>query len=61
MRDLQKHLEKLRDDSAECAIVAAEATETAKRELFIRLSKHLAVLADEVEKAINAAVQTSRE
>jgi hypothetical protein len=48
---------KLRDDAAECATVAVEATNRAKRELFLRLSQHLMSLAEEVEKAINSSIQ----
>jgi hypothetical protein len=59
MKDMEKHLAKLRDDSAECAIVACEATDAAKRELFFRLSRHLATLADEVEKALQSISQAS--
>jgi hypothetical protein len=52
MKDVQRHLEKLRHDAAACAVIASEATKRAKNELFLRLSQHLSILADEVEKAM---------
>lgn len=57
MKDMQRHLDKLRDDAAECAVIAGEATERAKNELFLRLSQHLSTLADEVEKVLRSTVQ----
>ena len=55
MKDMQVQLEKLRTDAVECALIRDLATEPKKRELFTRLAAHLAVLADEVERAIAAA------
>ena len=54
MKDYQAHLEKLRQDAAECALVRDFATDKAKREMFDRLARHLDQLADEVERAMNA-------
>ena len=54
MKDYQTHLEKLRKDAAECALVRDLATDKAKREMFDRLARHLNELADDVERAINA-------
>jgi len=54
MKDYQSHLEKLRRDAAECALVRDLATETAKREMFDRLARHLEQLADEVERVMNS-------
>jgi hypothetical protein len=54
MRDMRKHLEKLRADAAECALIRDLATDPAKRELFTRLAEHLSTLAREVEAAIAA-------
>jgi hypothetical protein len=54
MKDYQAHLEKLRKDAAECALIRDLATDHAKREMFDRLSRHLDQLADEVERAVNA-------
>jgi hypothetical protein len=59
MKDYQAHLEKLRKDAAECALVRDLATESAKRDMFDRLSRHLDELADEVERATNASAQTN--
>jgi hypothetical protein len=52
MKDYQAHLERLRRDAAECAIIRDLATDKAKREMFDRLAQHLTTLADEVEMAI---------
>ncbi|MEH2587933.1 hypothetical protein [Bradyrhizobium sp. AZCC 1721] len=54
MKDYQTHLEKLRKDTAECALVRDLAIDKAKREMFDRLARHLDQLADEVERAMNA-------
>ena len=53
MKDYQAHLEKLRKDAAECALVRDLATDKAKREMFDRLARHLDQLADEVERPMN--------
>jgi hypothetical protein len=52
MQDMKAHLEKLRTDAAECALIRDLATDPQKRELFTRLAEHLAALAREVEAAI---------
>jgi hypothetical protein len=54
MKDMQKRLETLRDEAAECAVIAGLSETKEKRELFARLSEHLTALADQVEKAISA-------
>ena len=54
MKDYLAHLEKLRKDAAECALVRDLATDKAKREMFDRLAQHLNQLADEIERAMNA-------
>ena len=54
MRDMKTHLEKLRTDAAECALIRDLATDPVKRELFARLADHLGTLATEVEAAIAA-------
>ncbi len=56
MQDMKTHLEKLRADAAECALIRDLATDPAKRELFTRLAEHLAILAGEVEAAMAASV-----
>ena len=53
MKDYQTHLEKLRKDAAECALVRDLATDKAKQEMFDRLAQHLSELADEVERVMN--------
>ncbi|MET4212375.1 MULTISPECIES: hypothetical protein [Bradyrhizobium] len=53
---MQAQLEKLRTDAAECALIRDLATEPKKRDLFTKLAEHLTILADEVERAIAAAV-----
>ena len=52
MKDMQAHLERLRDHAAECAIVSAEAETREKRDLFARLTGHLMQAADDVELTI---------
>ena len=54
MKDYQTHLEKLRKDAAECALVRDLATDKAKREMFDRLARHLDELADQLERAMKA-------
>jgi hypothetical protein len=52
MQDMKAHLEKLRTDAAECALIRDLATDPDKRALFTRLAEHLGTLAGEVEAAI---------
>ena len=54
MQDMKVHLEKLRADAAECALIRDLAPGVRKRELFARLADHLNMLASEVEAAIAA-------
>jgi hypothetical protein len=61
MQDMQAHLEKLRADAAECALVRDLATDVKKRELFTRLAEHLTVLAGAVEAAIAAKLAGNEE
>ena len=56
MQDMKAHLEKLRTDAAECALIRDLATDPVKRELFMRLAEHLGTLAGEVEAAITASL-----
>jgi hypothetical protein len=56
MQDLTAHLEKLRIDAEDCALISKLATDMQKRELFARLAEHLGVLASEVERAIAAKI-----
>ncbi len=41
MQDMKAHLEKLRADAAECALIRDLATDPQKRALFTRLAEHL--------------------
>ena len=52
MQDMKAHLEKLRADAAECALIRDLATDPDKRELFTRLAEHLTTLAREIEAVI---------
>jgi hypothetical protein len=61
MQDMRVHLEKLRTDAAECALIRDLATDTKKRELFTRLALHLSMLASEVEAAIAASTGGEKE
>jgi hypothetical protein len=54
VKDYQTSLEKLRSDAAEAALIRDLATDTAKREMFDRLARHLDQLADDIERAMNA-------
>ena len=54
MRNMKAHLEKLRADAAECALIRDLATDPHKRAVFTRLAEHLSALATEVETAIAA-------
>jgi hypothetical protein len=56
MQDLMAHLEKLRIDAEDCALISKLATDMQKRELFARLAEHLGALASEVERAIAAKI-----
>jgi hypothetical protein len=57
MQDMKVHLEKLRTDAAECALIRDLATDPAKRELFTRLADHLGSLASEIEAVIAAKLK----
>ena len=52
MQDMKKHLEKLRVESEECTLISKLAMDPHKRELFERLARHLAVLAEEIERTM---------
>jgi len=59
MKDYQASLEKLRRDAAEAALIRDLATDPAKRDMFDRLQRYLAQLADEVEQAMNDRAKSS--
>ena len=50
----RRHLEKLITDAVDCALISRRATDPQKKELFDRLADHLAMLASELERAIEA-------
>jgi hypothetical protein len=56
MKDMQTHLEKLRNDAAECTLIRDLATDKKKRELFARLADHLTALADDVERTMKSTI-----
>ncbi|WFU43591.1 hypothetical protein QA640_14795 [Bradyrhizobium sp. CB82] len=57
MRDYRTHLEKLRQDAADCQVIATLATDSSKRDMFRRLAMHLSRLADEVERELSLECQ----
>jgi hypothetical protein len=59
MQDMQKHLERLRTEAAECALISDLATNIQKRELFAKLAEHLKILADEVERAAAQSITSA--
>ena len=52
MRDMKAHLERRRDQAAECALLSAEAETREKRELFAKLCADLTDAADHLEGVI---------
>jgi len=52
MRDMEVHLEKLREQAAEYEMIRALATDPGKRELFAKLADHFKILAKEIEQAM---------
>ncbi|MBR0774438.1 hypothetical protein JQ625_06295 [Bradyrhizobium diazoefficiens] len=58
MNDMQVQLDKLLAEAANCAMIARQATDQAKRELFLRLAEHYNVLAGEVRKAITDSAKS---
>jgi hypothetical protein len=50
---MKAHLERLRDQAAECALLSAEAQTREKRELFAKLCADLNEAADQIESTIN--------
>jgi hypothetical protein len=51
MENYRSHLETLRKQAADSALISALTTVPQKRELFAKLAAHLNTLADEVERA----------
>jgi hypothetical protein len=54
MKDYRTHLEALRREAAECALIRDLTTVPQKRELFAKLAVHLNTLAGEVDRAMVA-------
>jgi hypothetical protein len=52
MKDYDTHIEKLRKDAAECALIRDLATDKANRERFDLLTRHLVSLASELEREL---------
>jgi len=55
MQDMQTYLEKLHRDAVDCAMISKRATDRQKKQLFDRLAEHLAILASELERAVDTA------
>jgi hypothetical protein len=56
MKDMKAHLEKLRDQAAECALLSAEAETKEKREYFAVLCRDLTAIANRAEGVIKGTV-----
>jgi hypothetical protein len=52
--ELGLKVRKLHLDAVDCALISKRATDPQKKELFDRLADHLAMLASELERAIEA-------
>lgn len=59
MKDMHAHTAKLRDQAAEAAMMSGEAETVDKREFFVDLCTHLALLADQTERALVGAAKPS--
>jgi len=57
MIDYQSHLETLRKNAAEAALISQLASASQKRELFAKFAAHLDTLASEVERAMDIAAR----
>jgi hypothetical protein len=54
VKDYRDHLEALRNQAAEAAMISAPAISPQKRELFAKSAEHLNTLAAAVEQALTA-------
>ena len=61
MKDTKAHLERLRDQAAECAILSAEAETKEKRELFAKLTARLIAAAEHIQSAIDHGAPTLKQ
>ena len=59
MKDYRTHLETLRQQAAESALISALTTVPQKRELFAKHAEHLDALATEVERAMTAVTEAA--
>ncbi len=59
MKDMHAHVEKLRNDAAQCKLISDLATDQQKRELFARLAHDLHVVALEIERASVEGISVS--
>ncbi|MBO4225821.1 hypothetical protein [Bradyrhizobium neotropicale] len=55
MKDMQAHLERLRNEAEECELISKLATNATKKALFAKLAEHHRALVREVEQAIVTA------
>jgi hypothetical protein len=60
MKDHQAHLESLRQQAAEAALISDLTTVPQKRALFAKLAAHFNMLADEVERALHDHASAKR-
>jgi hypothetical protein len=54
MRDMQIHLDTLRNEAAECATQSAATNDKQRRDRLVIVCQHLNSLADQIEHAIAA-------
>jgi hypothetical protein len=54
MQDEQTYLRKLQKDPIDCALISKRATDPEKEQLFGQLAENLALLAAELERAIES-------
>jgi hypothetical protein len=59
VNDYRDHLEALRKQAAEAALISALATSPQKRELFAKIAEHLNTLAAAVEQALKAGFMSA--
>ncbi|MBO4224385.1 hypothetical protein [Bradyrhizobium neotropicale] len=54
MKDMQAHLERLRNEAEECELISKLATNATKKALFAKLAEHHRALVKEVEEAVTS-------
>jgi hypothetical protein len=60
MKDVKAHLERLRDQAAECAMLSTEAETKEKHKHFVKLCRELTAIADQAEANINGTAMSLR-